>query len=112
MQLTSSLGLINPTGNLGRHSLPPLKQNLVPRFDNKIETTLSDEAKVTKWMIYSLIILGSEHSDGAKDTWNSPRCINAIHEEAGDECVHGKLKEDKLHRRCRDTSLQASNGGT
>jgi hypothetical protein len=29
-----------------------------------------------------------------------------------DECVHGELKEDKLRRRCRDTSLQASSGGT
>jgi hypothetical protein len=34
--------------NLGRHSLPPLKQNLVPRFDNKIRVKPSNEAKVTK----------------------------------------------------------------
>jgi hypothetical protein len=74
----------------------PLKQNLVPRFDNKIGATLFDEAKVTKWKIYSLIFLGSENSDGAKDTWDSPHCLNAVHEEAGDGCVHGKLKEDKL----------------
>jgi hypothetical protein len=49
---------------------------------------------------------------GQKGTWNSPHCLNAVHEEAGDGCVHGKLKEDKLRRRYRGTSLQASNGGT
>jgi hypothetical protein len=41
-------------------------------------------------------ILDSENSDGAKDTRSSPHCLNAVHEEADDECVHGKLKEDKL----------------
>jgi hypothetical protein len=40
-----------------------------------------------------LTLLGSETSDGAKDTWCSPHCLNAIHEEAGDGCVHGKLKK-------------------
>jgi hypothetical protein len=34
------------------------------------------------------------------------------HEEADDGCVHEKLTEDKLRRRCRGTSQQASNGGT
>jgi hypothetical protein len=32
--------------------------------------------------------------------------------EAGDECAHEKLREDKFHRWCGDTSLQASSGGT
>jgi hypothetical protein len=90
----------------------PLNGNLVPRFDNKIGATLSDEAKVTKWKIYLLIFLGSENSDGAKYTWCSPHCLNTVHEGEDDECVHGKLKEDKLHQRCRGTSLQASSGGT
>jgi hypothetical protein len=36
----------------------------------------------------------------------------AVHAGEDDECVHGKLKEDKLRRRCRGTSLQASNGET
>jgi hypothetical protein len=48
------------------------------------------------WKIYSLTLLDSENSDGAKDTWYSPHCLNAIDEEAGDGCVHGKLKEGKL----------------
>jgi hypothetical protein len=39
----------------------------------------------------------------------SPHCLNAVHEEAGDECVHEKLKEDRFRRWCRGTSLQASN---
>jgi hypothetical protein len=42
----------------------------------------------------------------------SPHCFNVVHEEADDECVHGKLKEGKLRRQCRGTSLQASSGGT
>jgi hypothetical protein len=58
------------------------------------------------------IFLGSENSYRAKDTWCSPHCLNAVHEEADDGCVHGKLKEGKLCRRRRGTSLQASNGGT
>jgi hypothetical protein len=89
--LTGSLGLINPTENLGRHSLPPLN-----RFDNKIRATLSNKIRVTRWKTYSLIFLGSENSDREKDTWCSPHCLNAVHEEAGDEYVHGRLKEDKL----------------
>jgi hypothetical protein len=40
----------------------PLKQNLVPRFVDKIGATLPDEAKVTKWKIYSLIFRDSENS--------------------------------------------------
>jgi hypothetical protein len=64
------------------------------------------------WKTYSLTLLDSENCDGAKDTLCSPHYLNTIHEEAGDGCVHGKLKEDKLRRRCRDTSLQASSGGT
>jgi hypothetical protein len=68
--------------------------------------------RLQRWKIYSLTLLGSEISDGAKDTWCSPHCLNAVHEEAGDGCVHEKLKEDKLRRRCRGTSLQASCGGT
>jgi hypothetical protein len=61
--------------------------------------------------MYSLIFLDSENSIRLKDTWCSPHCLNAVHEEADDECVHGKLEEDKLHQRCRGTSLQASSGG-
>jgi hypothetical protein len=90
----------------------PLKQNLIPRFDNRIEATPSNEARLQRWKIYSLTFLYSKNSDGAKDTWDSPHYIDTVHEEAGDEYVHGKLKEDKLRQRCRDTSLQASNGGT
>jgi hypothetical protein len=75
----------------------PFKQNLVPRFYNEIKATSSNKANVTSWKIYSLPFLDSENSYGAKDTWGSPHCLNAVHEEAGDGCVHEKLKEDKLH---------------
>jgi hypothetical protein len=101
-----------PDWKPGASQPTPLKQNLVPRFDNKIRATLSNKIRVTRWKTYSLIFLGSENSDREKDTWCSPHCLNAVHEEAGDEYVHGRLKEDKLRRRCRGTSLQASNGGT
>jgi hypothetical protein len=46
--------------------------------------------------MYSLTFLGSENSYRAKDTWGSPRCLNAVHAGEDDEYVHGKLKEDKL----------------
>jgi hypothetical protein len=62
--------------------------------------------------MYSLTFLVSENSYRAKDTWCSLHCFIAVHEEEGDGYVHGKLKEDKLRRRCRGTSLQASSGGT
>jgi hypothetical protein len=62
--------------------------------------------------MYSLTFLGSENPYRAKDTWNSPRYFIVVHEEEGDGYVHGKLKEDKLRRQSRGTSLQASSGGT
>jgi hypothetical protein len=68
--------------------------------------------RLQRWKIYSLTLLGSDNSDRAKYTWGSPHCLNAVHEEAGDECVHEKLKADRFNRRCRGTSLQASSGGT
>jgi hypothetical protein len=89
----------------------PLKQNLVSRFDNKIGAALSNKVRVTRWKIYLLTFLDSENSDKAKDTRCSPHCLNAVHEEAGDGCVHGKLQEGKLRRQLRDTSLQASSEG-
>jgi spore maturation protein CgeB len=45
--------------------------------------------RLERWKIYSLTLLSSENSDGAKVTWCSPYCLNAVHEEAGDGCVHG-----------------------
>jgi hypothetical protein len=36
---------MNPAENLGRHSLPPLKQNLVPRFNNKIRANFFQQGK-------------------------------------------------------------------
>jgi hypothetical protein len=62
--------------------------------------------------MYSLTFLGSENSYRAKHTWGSPRYFIAVHEGEDDGCVHGKLKEGKLHRLSKGTSLQASNGGT
>jgi hypothetical protein len=54
---------VNKPGRKPRASQPtPLKKHLVPRFDNKIGTTLSDAAKVTKWKIYSLIFRDNENS--------------------------------------------------
>jgi hypothetical protein len=62
--------------------------------------------------MYSLTFLGSENSYRAKHTWGSPRYFIAVHEGEDDGCVHGKLKEGKLRRLSRGTSLQASSGGT
>jgi hypothetical protein len=101
-----------PAKNLGRHSLPPLNRITSRDSTIRVEQLFLIKVRVTRWEIYSLTFLDSENSDGAKDTRCSPHCLNAVHEEADDECVHGKLKEDKLRRRCRGTSLQASNGGT
>jgi hypothetical protein len=60
--------------------------------------------------MHSLTFLGSENSCRAKDTRCSLHCFIAVREEEGDGCIHGKLKEGKLRRRCRGPSLQASNG--
>jgi hypothetical protein len=110
--LTGSLGLINPAENLRRHSLPPLYRISSRDSTIRVEQLFLIKIRVTRWEIYSLTFLDSENSDGAKDTRCSPNCLNAVHEEADDGCVLGKLHEDKLHRWCRGTSLQASNGGT
>jgi hypothetical protein len=112
MQLTCSLGLINRVENLGRHSLPPL--NRISSWDSttRLEQHCLTRPGLRRWKTYSLIFLDGENSDRVKDTWCSPHCLNAVHEEAGNEYVHGKLKEDKLRRQCRGKSLQASNGGT
>jgi hypothetical protein len=107
-----SLGLINPTENLGRHSLPPLNRISSRDSTTRLEQHLLMSQRLQRWKIYSLTLLGNENSDGAKDTWCSPHCLNAVHEEVGDGCAHEKLKEDKLRRWCRGTSLQASSGGT
>jgi hypothetical protein len=111
-RLTGWLGLRNPTENLGRHSLPPL--NKIPSRDSttRLEQHFLTRSGLQRWKTYSLIFLDSENSNREKDTWCSPPCLKAVHEGASDGCVHGKLKEDKLRRRCRGTSLQASNGGT
>jgi hypothetical protein len=111
MQLTGSLGLINPTENLGHHSLPPLNRISSRDSTTRIEQLLPTRQRLQRWKIYSLTPLDSENSDRVEDTGGSPHCLNAVHEEAGDECVHGKLKEGKLRRRCRDTSLQVSSRG-
>jgi hypothetical protein len=43
--------------------------------------------------MYSLTFLGSENSYREKDTWDSPRCLIAIHEGEDGGCVYGKLKK-------------------
>jgi hypothetical protein len=101
----------NPTENLGRHSLPPLNRISSRDLTTRLEQHLLMSQRLQGLKIYSLTLLGSENSDGAKDTWCSPHCLNAVYEEAGDGCVHRKLKEDKLRRQCRGTLLQASSGG-
>jgi hypothetical protein len=62
--------------------------------------------------MYSLTFQGSENSYRAKDTLCSLHCFITVHEEEDDGYEHGKLKEDKLRRLSRGTSLQASSGGT
>jgi hypothetical protein len=104
---------VNNSGwNLGRHSLPPL--NRISSWDSitRLEQHFLTGQRLQGRKIYSLIFLNNENSYRAKDTWCSPRCLNVVHEGAGDGCVHGKLKEGKLRRRCRGTSLQVSNRGT
>jgi hypothetical protein len=88
-----------------------LKKNLIPRFDNNIREIPSNKAKLQKWKTYSLTLL-DENLDRAKDTWCSPHCLNAVHEEANDECAHEKQRVGRFRLRCRGTSLQASSEGT
>jgi hypothetical protein len=111
-RLTRSLGLNNRLKNLGRHRLPPLTRISSRDSTTRLEQHFLTRQGLQRWKIYSLIFLDSENSYRVKDTWCSPPYLNAAHGEADDECVHGKLKEDKLCRRCRGTSLQASNRGT
>jgi hypothetical protein len=51
---------------------------------------------VARRKTYSLTLLGSENSDWVKDTWCSPHSLNAVHEEACDECAHEKLRADRF----------------
>jgi hypothetical protein len=83
-----------------RDSTTILKQHLLMR------------QSLQRCKIYSLTLLDSENSDRANGTWCSTHCLNTVHEGADDECAHEKLKEDKLRRWCRGTSLQASSEGT
>jgi hypothetical protein len=90
----------------------PLNKISSQDSSTRLEQLLPTRQRLKRWKIYSLTLLDSENSNRVKDTWCSPHCLNTVHEEADDGCVHGKLKEDKFHRRCRGTSLQASNGET
>jgi hypothetical protein len=106
--LIRSLALMMLIKNLGRHSLP-----LLNRISSRDSTTRLERCLPTcqGWQgrkIYPITLLDNESSDRTKDTWCIPRCLNAIHEEAGDECVHEKLRADRFHLWCRDTSLPAS----
>jgi hypothetical protein len=96
MQWTYSLGLINPAENLWRHNLPPLNRISSRDSTTRLEQHFLTGQGLQRWKIYSLIFLDSENSDRAEDTWGSPHCLNVVHEKAGDECVHEKLKEGKL----------------
>jgi hypothetical protein len=111
-RLTCSLELTTSAENLGCHSLPPLNRILSQDSTTRLEQLLLTRQGLQRWKIYSLTFLDSENSDGAKRYTVLPHCLNVVHEEADDGYVHGKLKEDKLRRRCKDTSLQASSGGT
>jgi hypothetical protein len=62
--------------------------------------------------IYLVTFLDIENSDRTKDTWCIPRYLNAVHEGAGDECAHEKLRADRFRLWCRDTSLPASSEAT
>jgi hypothetical protein len=77
--LSCSLRLTTPAKNLGRHILPPL--NRISSRDSKtsLEQHLLMRQRLQRWKIYLLTLLGSENSDGAKDTWCSPHCLNAVH---------------------------------
>jgi hypothetical protein len=87
----------NPAGNLGHHSLPPLNRISPRDSTTRLEQLLPTMQGLQRWNIYSLTLLDSENSNKVTGTWGSPHCLNAVLEEAGDGCVHEKLKEDKLH---------------
>jgi hypothetical protein len=70
--------------NLGRHSLPPLNRISSRDSASRLEKHFLMRQRLQRWKIYLLTFLDSENSDGAKDTWCSPDCLNAVHEEADD----------------------------
>jgi hypothetical protein len=111
-RLTRLIRVNKPGWKPGASQPTPLNRILSRDSTTRLEKNLLMIQRLQRMKIYSLTLLDSENLDGAKDTWCSPHCLNAVHEEAGDGCVHEKLKEDKLRRRCRGTSLQASSGGT
>jgi hypothetical protein len=111
--LTRSVGLINPKWKPGASQPTPRKENVVPRFDNKIRVIASNNTMDYKRRnTYLLTLLSSENSDRTKDTWCSPHCLNDAHDEVGDECVHEKLRADRFCLRCRGTFLPASSEAT
>jgi hypothetical protein len=107
-----SLALIMLIKNLGRHSLPPLKRISSWDSTTRLEWSLQSWQGLQKEKTYPLTLIGIENSDRTKDTWCIPNCLNAVHEEAGDEYVHEKLRADRFRLRCRGTFLLASSEAT
>jgi hypothetical protein len=57
-----------PAENLGRHSPPPLNRISSRDLTTRLEQNLLMSPRLQRLKIYSLTLLGSENSDGAKDT--------------------------------------------
>jgi hypothetical protein len=83
------------------------------RFENKSRAIPSDMTGGYKGReTYPITVLNIENSFRTKYTWCNPRCLNTVHEGAGDECEHEKLRADRFHMRCKYTSLLASSEAT
>jgi hypothetical protein len=56
----------------------------------------SNTPGVTREKDYAITLLDVESLDRIKDTWCIPHCLNTVHEGAGDERAHEKLRADRL----------------
>jgi hypothetical protein len=72
----------------------PLKQNLVPRFDNKIRANQSNKMGVTKGGGHILSHFSTLRIQIRQKIHGALLIASVAHEEVGDECVHEKLKAD------------------
>jgi hypothetical protein len=89
---------MNPDKTWGITAYPPVSRISSRDSTTRIEQILPTRQGLQKRKTYSRTLLGTENSDRAKDTWCYPHCLNAVHEKAGDECVHEKLKEVRFRQ--------------
>jgi hypothetical protein len=94
--------------NMGHHSLPPLKENLVLRFDYKIRVIPPIMTRGYKGRKISTLHFPVSRIQMEQSTRFVPYSLITVHEEAGDECAHGQLTADRFHLQYKDTSLPTS----